>query len=358
MNREEELRAMFESEDEVFFTISILNSKTLFISKSCIKIYGYEDKEFYKNHNLLTQLVHPEFQIDFYNLKFANQDIASSEFKIIDCKGNIKWVHCKTKPVFDFSDKLIQMDGVIKDISQLKKIELDYENKINELNFYIYRITHDLRGPISSALGLVHIAKRIVKEEPLITYINKIEESNKQLDSILLSLIEVIRTLKGTSINKELINFKSIINKILIGFEHSPKRIGIEIDVKINFEIEYLSDKILITSILTNLIHNSINYHDKSSNATILIDINSLNNNVNIIVKDNGAGISEEIKSKVFDMFYRGNEDSKGSGLGLYIVKSAVEKLGGKIELKSNFGQGTTFSIVLPIISNFDLNIK
>ena len=352
MDKEEELKILFESDDEVFFSISAVGDQITFISKSCKKLFGYEDKAFYDNSNLLSLLIHPDFQETFNigNVLLATKDITTSEFQIINSNGDEKWVRCNTKPLLDSNGNPTHLEGVIKNISQIKRIELDFENKIKELNFYIYRMTHDLRGPISSALGLVYIAKREVKEEPLITYLNKIEESNKKLDSILFNLIEVIRTLKSTVITKELINFKTIINEILSGFEHSPKRKGINIEVKDNSKIEYYSDKKLMNSILLNLIHNSINYHDKSTNASISIEISELNSNLYINVSDNGAGISDDIKSKVYDMFYRGNEDSKGSGLGLYIVKNAVEKLGGKIELISNLGQGTTFNITLPII--------
>ena len=72
----------------------------------------------------------------------------------------------------------------------------------------------------------------------------------------------------------------------------------------------------------------------------------------NIKIEDNGIGIPEKEKAKVFNMFYRANEQSKGSGLGLYIVKETVEKLEGTITLKSEEGQGTTFEIYLPNLAN------
>jgi PAS domain S-box-containing protein len=351
MQKEKELKLLFESDAEVLFSIDTISLKVTFISSTCKNIYGYDTENFYQDFDLLFRVVHPDFK-GIFNIQFyqeVKEDNVENEFQIVSKNGIYKWVNAKVKPEYDRNGKLLQINGLIKDITELKIKEVDLENKINELNFYIYRITHDLRGPISSAQGLVYIAKREAKEEPLITYINKIEESNKKLDTILLNLIEVIRTFKGTTISKELINFESIISEILVGVEHNPKRKDIKIDVNINLFCDFYSDTKLISSILLNLVHNAINYHDKNSEALISIDINTKIESLNISVLDNGSGIPKEIESKVFDMFYRGNEYSKGSGLGLYIVKSAVEKLGGTIKLVSELGKGTTFSIVLPL---------
>lgn len=351
MDKENELKLLFESNEELFYSFDVEKLKLTFISESCSHIFGYDAEFFLTDSLLLFNLVHADFK-DFFNpisYKYYSADIVEFDYQIIQKSGLNKWVKSRVKPVFNSQGKLIQINGAIRDISEIKVKELELENKIKELNFYIYRITHDLRGPISSTQGLIYLAKREAKEEPLIKYINKIEESNKKIDSILLNLIEVIRTLKGTAITKELINFESIINEILLGVEHNPKRKGITINVDIKLFYDFYSDTKLINSILLNLIHNAINYHDKSTDAFIFIEIKSQLEVLKIIVKDNGSGIAEDIKSKVFDMFYRGNENSKGSGLGLYIVKSAVEKLGGKIELQSNLGTGTTFSIDLPL---------
>ena len=113
--------------------------------------------------------------------------------------------------------------------------------------------------------------------------------------------------------------------------------------------IEFYSDPWRISEILRNLISNAVKYRrleNVTSEINIKITIDNLR--AEIIFADNGIGISESSLSKIFEMFYRATEQSDGSGIGLYIVKNAVEKLGGQIYVASRVGQGTRFNIILP----------
>ena len=111
----------------------------------------------------------------------------------------------------------------------------------------------------------------------------------------------------------------------------------------------FYCDKILLIIILQNLIMNSINYSDLTKEKPyIKISAFEHQKNVFLVVEDNGIGIGADIQPKVFDMFYRGTTVSKGSGLGMYIIKNAVKKLRGRVTLKSWEGIGTTISIQLP----------
>ena len=93
MDKEEELKILFESDDEVFFSISAVGDQITFISKSCKKLFGYEDKAFYDNSNLLSLLIHPDFQETFNigNLLLATKDITTSEFQIINSMGKMQY---------------------------------------------------------------------------------------------------------------------------------------------------------------------------------------------------------------------------------------------------------------------------
>ena len=101
---------------------------------------------------------------------------------------------------------------------------------------------------------------------------------------------------------------------------------------------------------MNNLISNSFKYHDVSKpDAWIRIKGNMNDGNSIVQIQDNGSGIPAERPTKIFDMFYRATEDSQGSGLGLYIAKEAVEKMKGSIAVASTYGQGTTFTITIPV---------
>ena len=112
---------------------------------------------------------------------------------------------------------------------------------------------------------------------------------------------------------------------------------------------DFRTDKWRIAEIFRNLISNSIKYRDfEKLNAEININVQINAERAVILFSDNGIGISTADQSKIFDMFYRASIQSDGSGLGLYIVKNAVEKLGGLLKITSQLGKGTTFELKLP----------
>ncbi|HXH20364.1 MAG TPA: HAMP domain-containing sensor histidine kinase, partial [Chitinophagales bacterium] len=108
------------------------------------------------------------------------------------------------------------------------------------------------------------------------------------------------------------------------------------------------SNEDALRSILQNLIHNAILYRKKGERATVQISVSEAPTQIIIRVKDNGIGIPEKIQGRVFEMFFRGSNESEGSGLGLYLVKNAVTKLNGSVTMKSAEGAGTEFIVTLP----------
>jgi signal transduction histidine kinase len=124
---------------------------------------------------------------------------------------------------------------------------------------------------------------------------------------------------------------------------------AIDFKLLISDDLNIYSDKGRLSIVLNNLVDNAIKYHRHSHPGKyVAIKTVEENNHVIIQVIDNGQGIPLQAQDKIFDMFYRASENSKGSGLGLYIVKEMVERIGGEIFLKSELGEGTTFSIKVP----------
>ena len=163
-----------------------------------------------------------------------------------------------------------------------------------------------------------------------------IETSVKRLDRTLLDLIELARTRKGTSKLSQ-INIISLVQDILHSLRHLPDFGSINFEVKIDHLLELKADKVLVLSVFQNLIHNAINYCNQDS-PHIRIKVEKRENGILLQVIDNGQGIPKGIRDRVFEMFYRGHPDSTGSGLGLFIVKNALEKMKGTISFESEVG--------------------
>ncbi len=230
-------------------------------------------------------------------------------------------------------------------IESLKKI-----NK--ELDEFVYRASHDLRAPLASILGLINLSKKEPDIKVIQEYIELKEKSVKKLDFLIRDIAQFSRNIH-LGIRNEKINFEEVTNNAIElhrFFEDSPK---INKSISINVEGVFYTDSMRLEVIINNLMSNAIRYSNKDiDNPTIEIIVNSNAESAEIKVIDNGIGIEKEYQDKIFGMFHQGVDHNTGSGLGLYIVKETVDKLKGKISVKSTLKKGTTFTVTLPNLLN------
>lgn len=280
---------------------------------------------------------------------------ASYRYKRKD--GSYIWIESTNKLTYvDGTDKILGVISISRDITERKAFEARLEEKIRELDTFIYRSSHDLKGPLASLQGLLNVAKSEVVDANAIQYLGLIEKSVMNLDTILMDLLSITKIAQG-SLNIVDINIKEVITNIISSFENLPESANIKWKLQFDeHEILHL-DKSLVNNIFQNLIINAIKYHDKNKeNPIIKISTKLFNEEMIIKVEDNGEGIPENLQHSVFDMFFRGNSKSTGTGLGLYIVKNAVEKSGGRLELLSKENVGSAFTIYLPINLHSQIN--
>jgi len=243
-----------------------------------------------------------------------------------------------------FRERKLQKD---KKILEEKNAELKKTNM--ELDKFVYSVSHDLRAPLSSMLGIIEISEEETKEPMQLEHLGMLKGSIKRLDTFIQDILNYSRNSR-MEVQKEEINFKEILNDIsnnlkYIGGNNQKAEININVDEKSAFR----SDKTRLQVVLNNLISNAIRYQNpKTEKPIIEVRIATTDKGAHIVVKDNGIGISKENQAKVFDMFYRVSKNSVGSGLGLYIVKETIDKLNGTVEVESEIGKGSTFGIHLP----------
>lgn len=246
--------------------------------------------------------------------------------------------------------------GTIQDITDIKKVEraLKINNselkKSNmELDKFVYSVSHDLRAPLSSVLGIIQIAEEETKDEVLLEQLNIMKGSIKKLDSFVQDILHYSRNSRQ-EIRHEIISFTDMLNDISLNLKYmqgNNNPVDIKISVTENGTFE--SDKNRISIVLNNLISNAIRYSNPAEQNPYVHVTADINGHGAIIkVKDNGIGIKKELQGKVFDMFYRVSENSTGSGLGLYIAKEIVSKLNGEILIESEPGKGSEFTLHLP----------
>ncbi len=215
-----------------------------------------------------------------------------------------------------------------------------------ELNNFVYKVSHDLRAPLTSIKGLINLIN--LEKDPSVfhEYLQMISGRVERLDSFIRDVLSHSKNL-NLKISIEKVDLKEIIDDCLnrVAY-HSSLKITPSVSVKGK---DFYSDYQRVHEILRNLISNAYQYSKKNKkNSQIKIITKTTQKYSRIIVEDNGIGIKKKFQPKIFDMFYRANEKVEGSGLGLYIVKLSVENLKGEIKFTSAYNKGTQFEIILP----------
>ncbi|MBX2967767.1 MAG: HAMP domain-containing histidine kinase [Cyclobacteriaceae bacterium] len=222
--------------------------------------------------------------------------------------------------------------------------------KLNEeLDRFVYSTSHDLRAPLSSVAGLINLAKDNENPQEVKRYLGMMENRVNTLNKFIKDITDYSRN-NRLEITRERIRVHELANEIWEALRYSSEAQVITFKNEIPEDLIIHSDTRRIHVILSNLISNAIRYHDlRKEDPYIRLQHYAVNTSHSFSVEDNGQGIAPEIQKRVFDMFYRGNESSQGSGLGLYIVKETTSKLAGSIHLNSHPRKGSTFTFTVPI---------
>lgn len=276
-------------------------------------------------------------------------EVYSETLRLSKSKKNVP-VMIHTLPVIHDGQRL-GVYGIYVDLRKRIKVEEELKVRNLELDNFVYKVSHDLRSPLASILGLINLVKLEGGFKDSLEYLILMENQVHKLDHFIHDVLSHSKNLKMSLITST-INFQEILDKCisdlsyLNGFNDVDKKITIKGG-------EFLSDKWRINEIFRNLIANSIKYKDGTKeNSHLEITVIADSEKCSIAISDNGIGIKEDSIPRIFEMFYRATDTSKGSGIGLYIVQNAIEKLGGTIELESELGKGTSFIIELPSLKN------
>ncbi|MCU0356031.1 MAG: ATP-binding protein [Cyclobacteriaceae bacterium] len=232
---------------------------------------------------------------------------------------------------------------------RLSKKNEELETANNELDRFVYSASHDLSAPLKSILGLVTISKMDTSPDASKLYLNEIERSVVKLDTFIAEILDYSRN-KRSEVVPEQIKLHELCQEILDNLRYMEGYDRIQFDMNGLQDQHIRQDKTRLKIILNNLLSNAIKFQRYSNGHEPRVTISSRRKNSRheISIADNGEGIRPEYRDKVFNMFYRASENAKGSGLGLYIARESVMKIGGKINLETEFGKGSVFTIELP----------
>lgn len=255
----------------------------------------------------------------------------------------------------DLTGNIVRLIGSVTDVTDTRQyeatlIEKNEElKKINrELDQFVYSVSHDLRSPLLSVKGLLSLIELNIGNEELIRqYSGLIGTSINRLDETIIEILDYSRNSR-LNIQVDQFNLEELIITIFDDLKPQVEA-DFQFQLKVNGNPQVAVDKMRLATILKNVITNGVKYRKKRAVPSyISLAITNTDDLCRITISDNGEGISIENQAKVFNMFYRASTSSSGTGLGLYICKEMVTKLGGEIILSSDLSIGTTIEITLP----------
>jgi signal transduction histidine kinase len=235
---------------------------------------------------------------------------------------------------------------------------LEEANK--ELDTFLYRASHDLRSPVLSLMGLCHIVEQIGRDE-MVQHVRLATNSMNRVINKLVDISEIpqdsqmLKTVNILAVINKVRNKQLVMMAVASGSRDLPavvvRKKPLQFDVDCPEGVEIYTSPSLLSIILINLIENAIFFGElKKSDESVRVAVDARidNGSLELSVFDNGVGISKLIQPKIFNMFFKGNEGSKGSGLGLYAVKKCVTALHGTITFETEEGKFTRFKVVIP----------
>ena len=220
----------------------------------------------------------------------------------------------------------------------------------NELDNFIYRTSHDIRGPLVTLKGVCNVALLDVKDEVALDYLRKLDATAGKLNVILTRLL-IVNKINLWQLEPSVVDCGVLISQII----ETQKINGIpdvmEIDCEIDPGIQLYTDRFLLMLVIENLIDNAIKFYNDSSRISPFVKIKmwqGSGNKVIMSVIDNGIGVNPDDKNQIFHLFTRASDRSETGGIGLYLSKMAADRLGGEVVLASTSPNGSEFHLILP----------
>ncbi len=342
----------------------ITNDKILY-SEGITNMFGYEKTKIENITGWWKTKIHPD------DLEIVQEAIAAAfkkhsynlqlEYRFRCADESFKYIYDRAFIIYDEHKKPCRMIGAMQDVNKLKESEISL-NELNdnlqkqnkeliktnkELDHFVYSVSHDLRSPLTSVLGLLYFIEEESQETDTLEHVKMIRNSINRLDLFIKNILNYSRN-NRTIVEVENIPLQKTAVETVNSLHDMKEAKGIDFEIEIKERQPFYSDRLRFNTILENLISNAIKYHKKDkSGSYIKITGQSDHEKLQLIIADNGIGIEPAHHNKIFDIFFRLSGNTDGTGIGLYIVKETVEILQGSIQIQSEKGTGTIFTITL-----------
>lgn len=360
-----------EEYEKLYFVASRVKNSVLILDKdetiewaneSFLSLVGYTLDE--AQGNKLSQLLGEDNinlgTIDNLREKLSKGAFFSDEVEYVSREGEKFWLHADVTPMLGEDRKVKQCFVILSDYTELKQAQADLQQQANhlflqnrDLQEFTYMVSHNLRAPVANVLGLSSMLGKLGKNTALFdTSLSHLRTSATKLDTVIrdMNMILSIRD-RSEMLEKEQVEFAEVWQQVFQDFEESLRKCEGKVTVDIQEGLCMIGLRAYLYSVFHNLMSNAIKYRSSERSLHIRVKCRSNPNRGTIItIADNGSGFDMDKAGKdIFKLYKRFHTDKEGRGIGLYLVKTHIEAMGGRIEANSQVNVGTSFQIYLGV---------
>ena len=321
------------------------------VNKKLIELTGYSFNDMADQYfKYLTASEEYTIENQFFQLLNIKEAETSPKKLLSFHRPNGKEIHVLTSisQVYDHEGELSFYVKSFEDITELKHSETQIRRLAQEFDHFVYRAFHDLQGPLSSIEGVCNIMKLSNDNPETSRYVDMIGTVTIKMKKALLGMLEAAK-INDLKTKESSVDFENLVDNLLNDIAKLPEFQSIRLGKHVQPNIRFRADPSYLNIIIKHLLENAVIFQDHLKNeAWVKLEIfQNESDKVKIRVSDNGLGVEETDQEEVFQMFCRKSLRSKGAGIGLYLVKQSVERLGGNILLCSQPGEGTVVEVTL-----------
>ncbi|MBZ0300744.1 MAG: PAS domain S-box protein [Anaerolineae bacterium] len=358
---EERFRQIADNVDEIFLIRDLPNNRTLYVNAAYEKLWQRPREDLYRDPwSYMEWIVSEDLPIvHAVNTRTSYPDKLDVEYRIIRPDGEMRWIWSRYFPVRDDQNQAYRLIGVVKDITERKQMEqnnlelnLQYE-RIRIIADFIRDASHQFRTPLSIINSKVYLATRVTDPEARELQLKGIQEQSDNILKLVESLVAMSRLDSDTALSLVTINLNEMLRAVHA--RHQPSITAAGIDLRLDLETDVLpikGDVDELYAAFVHLLNNALHFTPRGGSITLRSYPTGNTQNA-IEFEDTGRGIEANDLPRIFDRFFRGEStlSTPGFGLGLSMTKKIVERHGGHIEVRSQPGKGSTFTILLPVLS-------
>lgn len=298
-----------------------------------------------KHHDFLFSNNHTkEFTADIWST-LRRGEIWRGEIKNTKKDGSIFWTDTTMIPTKKDNNNLREYVAIRYDINKKKAVEYNLDLSNNDLDTFIYKTSHDLRAPIATSIGLTNLSKYEDMNDTVKGYFDKIQAELLTLDNILFQLGDSL-FLENEPLTVSEVVIDELICDKLKKYQSEYSKHKILVDNRSEETIH--TDSGILQIVLEKIFDNAFKFSSQSNTPKVSVEISNKDNGLKISIKNNGLNISVDQFEKIFQPFYKANNDVPGKGLGLYFARLAVNKLNGLIGIEKSRNKDTLMYIWIP----------